>query len=153
MLKNTLIYNVPLALFGVICATFFIRPVQPNYITNMFYHVDILMNALTGGNGNITISARVGYYKDDARLHGRKSVKFWRFAERIIDYTFYPMDGPYHCEQAYIWSKEYVIQNKDLDVQYMHGPTWSLVLLMFIIIFACVLLIPLLRIGRIFRLY
>jgi len=152
-MKNTLLYNIPIALFGVLTALVFYKPVQPNYIVNMFYFVDILMNALTGGNGTITVSARTGFYDRHKPARHAYSRWFWDKAARIINFTFYPMDGPGHCEQAYVWARDNVLQGKDDEIGFMHGPKWSLVILMLVIILACIVLIPVLRIGKLFKLY
>ncbi len=62
-------------------------------IRNILIAFDQLVNAITGGNPDCTISAC-------AYVHGLNSA-FWRTLERIINYTFRPIDGIEHCLQAY----------------------------------------------------
>ncbi len=64
-----------------------------SYIRSVLIAFDQLVNALTGGNPDCTISAC-------AYVHGLNSA-FWRTLERIINYTFEPVDGIEHCLQAY----------------------------------------------------
>lgn len=59
--------------------------------------IDQLGNALAGGHPVTTISARVGYFAANA-----ESCQFyWKWLETIIDFAFYPIDGPNHCYQAW----------------------------------------------------
>ena len=59
--------------------------------------IDQLGNALSGGHPVTTISARVGFFSANAR----KGILYWRWIERLIDFTFYPIDGPRHCYHAW----------------------------------------------------
>lgn len=55
--------------------------------------IDQLGNTLAGGHPDSTISARIGYFSENVC-----SVKvYWKNLERIIDFTFFPIDGPKHC--------------------------------------------------------
>jgi hypothetical protein len=70
------------------------------YTSNLFVSIDQLGNALAGGNPDNTISARVGYY--NFHKHDQNTVPWqWFWFMRIIDTTFYPVDGPNHCHEAY----------------------------------------------------
>lgn len=71
-----------------------------SYLGHLFIAVDQLGNVLAGGNPDNTISSRVGYYNNHKNLK-RKAPWQWRFFEQIIDATFYPVDGPSHCHEAY----------------------------------------------------
>lgn len=68
---------------------------------NVLIAVDKLGNTLSGGNHNSTISARVGYFSENPKnsIVGRL---YWKGLEKIIDFSFKPMDGDNHCHQAYV---------------------------------------------------
>ena len=68
-----------------------------NYLTNTLIALDQLGNALAGGNPDNTISGRTGHF---ARVATGSQGLFWRTMERVIDWAFYPLDGPNHCQQA-----------------------------------------------------
>jgi len=63
------------------------------YIYRVLLGFDKLFNAIAGGNEEIAISARVGYYS----MNGGK---YWRFLRSLINFAFYPVDGQYHCEKS-----------------------------------------------------
>lgn len=70
------------------------------YLGNFFVSIDQLGNVLAGGNPDNTISSRVGYYN----RHNNSSKKAplqWMVFEKIIDFTFYPIDGNDHCHEAF----------------------------------------------------
>ena len=72
------------------------------YISNLFVSIDQLGNTLAGGNPDNTVSARVGYYNHYyIPYKNRKVPWFWSWFEKIIDFTFYPVDGWGHCHEAY----------------------------------------------------
>lgn len=70
------------------------------YILHLLISIDQLGNVIAGGNPDNTISARVGFYNhhypDD-----QKVTFFWKVFEWIINTTFWPIDGPNHCHEAY----------------------------------------------------
>ena len=68
------------------------------WLWNVLVAIDQLGNAIAGGNPDITISARVGYFAN--RSKKRRFRFYWLFLEAIIDVTFYPIDGPNHCLKA-----------------------------------------------------
>lgn len=70
------------------------------YTSHLFVSIDQLGNALAGGNADNTISARVGFYTNHHYDKG-KEPWYWCWFEKIIDTTFYPVDGPNHCHEAY----------------------------------------------------
>lgn len=95
--------------------------------------IDQLGNALTGGNPDSTISARVGYFSENAK-RGRP---YWKSLEAIIDFAFYPVDGPRHCYQA--WQSEE-------GQQFRRGNDFFQILLSIIIIVACLIIAVVLRV-------
>ncbi len=69
-----------------------------SFIGKFLVAIDQLGNVLAGGNPDNTISARVGYF---ANFGVRRYRWYWKILEKIIDITFYPLDGKRHCLQAY----------------------------------------------------
>lgn len=96
--------------------------------------IDQLGNALAGGHPDATISSRVGYYS----VHGGRIIYYWKLLELIIDFAFYPVDGPDHCKQA--WKEE-----GDKPFQ-LGSDTARLVLSMFIVV-TCPLIALALRLA------
>lgn len=70
------------------------------YLNNFFVSIDQLGNVLAGGNPDNTISSRVGYYNKHNRANERAPWQ-WRIFEKIINFTFYPIDGEDHCHEAF----------------------------------------------------
>ena len=68
------------------------------WLWNVLVAIDQLGNSIAGGNPDITISARVGYFAN--KSPNRQFIYYWKFLELVIDFTFYPLDGPKHCLQA-----------------------------------------------------
>lgn len=101
-----------------------------NWAQGVLISVDQLGNAIAGGNPDSTISARVGYFanKDTCSIKGRCYKFYWKYLERVINFTFYLVDGPEHCLQAY--------QN-DNDEKFKKGNDFMRFLLSIIIQFAC----------------
>lgn len=72
------------------------------WMLSVLVAIDQLGNAFAGGNPDATVSARVGYFNaKPAEQTGVKYPKYWQQLERIIDATFYPLDGPRHCYFSY----------------------------------------------------
>jgi len=71
------------------------------YTSYLFVSIDQLGNALAGGNADNTISARVGYYNYHYPYKDNKIPWYWELLRKIIDITFYPVDGDSHCHEAY----------------------------------------------------
>ncbi len=85
--------------------------------------IDQLGNAIAGGNPDSTISARVGYFSAKAiRAKG-----YWKILEDMIDFSFFPIDGPRHCYEA--WQAE--------DEHFWRGSDFMRFILSVIIIIAC----------------
>lgn len=74
-----------------------------NWINGVLIAIDQLGNAIAGGNPDATISARTGYF---ARVAETPFRSYWQFMERVINFTFLPVDGPDHCYQAYLSDKD-----------------------------------------------
>ena len=68
------------------------------FLGRLFVALDQLGNVLAGGNPDNTISARVGYF---ANFGVKKYQWYWKALEKIINRTFWPLDGEGHCLQAY----------------------------------------------------
>lgn len=72
------------------------------HLFRVLYHIDLLLNVLTGGNPQVTVSGRVGYYNLKQFKYKFKPLKwYWSLMRRIIDSTFEPVDGEQHCFNAY----------------------------------------------------
>lgn len=64
------------------------------YLRDFLEGTDKYLNGIGGGNYEVTVSARCGYYN----LHNGNW--FWRTCAGVIDFSFYPYQGWGHCEQA-----------------------------------------------------
>lgn len=71
-----------------------------SFLVNFFVSIDQLGNVLAGGNPDNTISSRVGFYNKHNNF-GKKAPLQWRIFEKIINFTFYPIDGDDHCHEAF----------------------------------------------------
>jgi len=71
---------------------------RESYILRVLVSIDQLGNTIAGGNPDVTISARTGYFANVEKTGLRI---WWRCMEAIIDFAFYPIDGPGHCLKAY----------------------------------------------------
>ncbi len=67
------------------------------YFTNLLISIDQLGNVIAGGNPDNTVSSRIGYYTQ----HGKDTGWQWFVLEKIINTTFWPLDGPNHCHEAF----------------------------------------------------
>lgn len=68
------------------------------YFFNILVAIDQLGNAICGGNPDNTISARVGYF---SQVTTNWTKWYWKTFEKVINFTFWPVDGPDHCLQAF----------------------------------------------------
>jgi len=98
--------------------------------------IDQLGNAIAGGNPDSTISARVGYFSERAN----RGKGYWKALESIIDFAFFPIDGPRHCYQA--WQAE--------DEHFWRGSDFTRVILSVFIIVACPVIAIVLRVLVLF---
>lgn len=69
-----------------------------SWISGVLIAIDQLGNAVAGGYPDSTISARTGYFANEAKPHFRF---YWKIMEFIINFAFYPIDGPNHCYEEY----------------------------------------------------
>ncbi len=67
-----------------------------NWFSAVCLGTDQLVNAITGGNPDISISARIGYHVRQSRS------TYWKTLSKIVDVTFYPLDGAGHCDLSYM---------------------------------------------------
>jgi len=74
-----------------------------SWIKGVLIAIDQLGNAIAGGNPDATISARTGYFANAAKSDFRY---YWVTMEYIIDFSFYPIDGPNHCYESYLDEKD-----------------------------------------------
>lgn len=70
------------------------------YWLNVLLAIDQLGNAIAAGNPDNTISARVGYFA--SADHPSRIKAYWKTLERIIDFTFHPIQGAGHCRNAWL---------------------------------------------------
>lgn len=108
------------------------------YLKNLLTALDQLGNSITGGNPDVTISARVGGHS----LMGYS--KYWKVLERVIDFTFEPIDGKNHCLESFY-------SDDDQDI----GLASSLVFtsLSVVVLVSCLFLIPVIRVVSLFYVY
>lgn len=71
-----------------------------NFFINFFISIDQLGNVLAGGNPDNTISSRIGYYTEEYYPSKKVPLK-WTLFKKIINFTFFPIDGHQHCKEAY----------------------------------------------------
>lgn len=65
---------------------------------SIFIFIDKILNWIAGGSIKNTISGRVGFYANHANTKVRW---YWITMQKIIDFTFFPLDGLNHCHDAY----------------------------------------------------
>tara|TARA_R110002167_G_scaffold188319_1_gene389830 strand:- start:13455 stop:13874 length:420 start_codon:yes stop_codon:yes gene_type:complete len=64
--------------------------------------VDQTGNFFANGDPDSTISARIGYHtRPEVKHPGR----FWLWLRSVVDWSFMPWDGPFHCWQAYQYDR------------------------------------------------
>lgn len=100
-----------------------------SYIGRVANGISQLGNALSGGNPDVSVSARIGY------MNTVKSNWFWQWCMRVVDFTFYPIDGEGHCIGAY---------NADKDEDMKIGQGWipGLVIMTILMLLFCSLISP-----------
>lgn len=102
-----------------------------SYLLRVLISIDQLGNTLAGGDPDATISARVGYHM----LQPSPS-RYWRTLERVIDFTFEPVDGPGHCDAAYM---------ADTEDRHSSGSDAARLLLGVFVIAGCAVIAPIVR--------
>ena len=88
--------------------------------------IDCFFNFLSGGRGDVTISARVGHHTSSQRH--MKNKLMWEKARIKIDKAFEPIDGKGHCYSAY--------QAKPQD-DYTDNSTYGVRMVLFFVRLAC----------------
>ena len=96
------------------------------YLGRLLIAIDQLGNALSGGNEDVTISARLGY------LDLTRNIWLVKLLVIVVDTTFLPVDGPDHCEQAMI---------NELSRDIRRGSDLGLFVMGLLVIPACVILL------------
>ena len=91
----------------------FLKPETTSYFKNMLVSFDQFGNALCGGNPDNTISARVGYFSSITTNYKRY---YWKTMEKVINFTFWPVDGLGHCWQAYQADRNETYNDSGSDV-------------------------------------
>jgi len=94
--------------------------------------VDKFFNWLSGGNIDNTISARVGYFAATTYPN-----PFWQLMESVINFAFWPIDGPDHCLQAMKKEKE-----QDDTNDFKQGPKFTMAVLAWFTIIGCSIIAP-----------
>jgi len=106
-----------------------------SWLYGVLVGIDQLGNAAAWGNPDVTVSARVGH---NAKKIEGSTRYYWLLMEMIINFAFYPVDGPDHCYQTYLG---------DADELHKQGSDIARALLGLFIIVACV---PISLITRIY---
>ena len=122
---------------------------------NIFVSIDQLGNAMAGGNPDNTISARVGFlnHEETEIKLNKVSKKWWRLLQKVIDFTFYPIDGKGHCRMAYYSNSGHKFSEEN-DEQSNGKPNWRLAFLSFFVLISCLpLFILTYTIGALVRLF
>jgi hypothetical protein len=96
-----------------------------SWIHGVLIGIDQLGNTIAGGDPDVTVSSRVGYFAQCAAFRFQW---YWQLLEWVIDTTFYPLDGPRHCYQAWL---------NDRDENFQHGSDAARAVLGLFILAAC----------------
>lgn len=104
----------------------------------LLLNIDRLGNAICGGYYKTTVSGRVGFFALT------KSNPYWLLLQRIIDGTFRPIDGRYHCKQAYLFEKKKGLNHR-------RGNDVALGLLSILVVAVCLILIPIVWLWSLVR--
>ncbi len=118
------------------------------YFSFLFVSIDQFGNALAGGNADNTISARVGYYNHHYQFERGKVPWYWSWFERVINTTFYPVDGPHHCHEAYHNDAGEIFDNRITNVMVAFAATLIIIPSCLIIAFVLYLLAALRIVKR-----
>jgi hypothetical protein len=97
-----------------------------SYLMNLLEGADKFLNAFVGGNNEVTISARVGYYSQKYPDNW-----FWVTCRKMIDISFYPYQGWGHCVLA---------SENETDKYFNEGGVLSSILLFVGTFIVCVIL-------------
>lgn len=145
--KGSLVYNVTRAFVYLIGAIFGVSPViDKRFWINIFYYFDCFLNAVSGGNWNVSISARLGRFHLAGGMPPFEAF-LWRISYNAVEKSFYVLDKNYHCENAYNW----VIYNVS-TTHVNRGPILGVFLLSVFAVVGAILLYPTIRILKFFNL-
>ncbi len=111
---------------------------ETSWLLGVLISIDQLGNAIAGGNPRSTISARTGYNVRNSACQNRD---FWKFLASIINYAFYPIDGPDHCDKAYRY---------DIDGNYREGNDVMRMVLSVFVVVSCVFIAVCTRLYTLF---
>ena len=111
-----------------------------DYIKNILVSLDRLANSIAYGSTDATISGRTGHYSN----HSAPSVRwYWVMLKYIIDFTFFPVDGPGHCEHS-------CKQENCSDYKPANG-FFFMLLLCLITIFSCIPIAAVLYLAKLIK--
>lgn len=98
-----------------------------SFLKNFLVSIDQVGNALSGGDPAKTVSARVGYF---AFTTTNVTKWYWKAMEKVINFTFWPVDGMNHCWKAYSAVRLEAYNDSGSDI--------LRIILLFFIFFACI---------------
>ena len=108
-----------------------------NYWLNYGISIDKVGNTISQGSHHNTISARVGGCANTEGGHK----KYWGFLEKVINWTFLPVDGPNHCYRAYLKEKD--------STTFREGNKWGRAALVPILLIVCPIIGIVLRVLKV----
>lgn len=108
------------------------------YPRRVLIAIDQLFNALADGNVDETISARLGY------IRSNRPAYLTNILMRIVDITFWPIDGKNHCTQAYV---------KHQESRFIYGNDAALAALSIFVVAGCILIMPFTYVGGLIKLF
>ncbi|XOV66341.1 MAG: hypothetical protein ACFHU9_12000 [Fluviicola sp.] len=101
-----------------------------SYFRDVLISIDQLGNTFAGGNPDNTISSRIGYHMHKPKNERSTLFYFWSAMCWIVDSTFYPVDGPEHCHNAF---------HNDAGERFDdHTKDWAVVVVCLIILVTCI---------------
>ena len=103
---------------------------------NVLVAIDQFFNTIACGNPDATISARVGYFSDKRRKTPFRW--YWKSLELVLNFTFYPIEGPDHCKKSYY---------ADKDEKFKKGSDFAKCILGLFVIVGCVAIAIVLRVA------
>lgn len=98
---------------------------EPGYFRRIGISIDQLGAALCAQDPDVTFSGVIGYQANVKR----RGHWMWSKLEDIVDWTFYPWDGPAHCLQAY---------NADIRERYRRGSDVAWFFTALIVVLSCI---------------
>ena len=106
-----------------------------NWIKRVLIAEDRRWNAIAGGSHNQTVSGRLGW------LYNARRKRWSTVLMNVVDFTFYPIDGRWHCLQSYR-------KVDSAQADFIHGRNAAPLALIIITVLGCaVIIIPVYIIG------